>query len=278
MDWIYYVIPLAPALLVMVGCWLASLALRDAGVADIGWGLAFIAAAWTAYGQLAGSMDAVNWRGLLIAHLVTLWGLRLALHVFLRNFGTRKAHTEDRRYAAMRERHPQNFALWSLGFIFCLQAVLAWIISLEVFAAIAVTTPFGLLDALGLAVWLFGFCFETVGDWQLLAFKMDSANKGTVLDRGLWRYTRHPNYFGETVQWWGLFLVALGGGAWWTIISPLLLTFLIIKVSGVSMLEKDLTQTKPKYRDYIRRTSAFIPMPPKPEQSDASHDAEASDA
>ena len=120
-----------------------------------------------------------------------------------------------------------------------------------------------ILDILGIAVWALGFFFEAVGDYQLTAFKANPANKGKVLNIGLWRFTRHPNYFGDATQWWGFYLIALAAGGWWTIFSPLFMTYLLLKVSGVAMLETTLKERKPEYAEYIRKTSAFIPMPPK---------------
>ena len=116
---------------------------------------------------------------------------------------------------------------------------------------------------IGVALWAFGFAFETIGDWQLARFKGDPANRGRVMDTGLWRYTRHPNYFGEAMLWWGFYVVAAAAGGWWTIFSPLLMTFLLLKVSGVRLLEKDIGERRPAYRDYIARTNAFFPAPPR---------------
>jgi steroid 5-alpha reductase family enzyme len=126
--------------------------------------------------------------------------------------------------------------------------------------------PLGLMDALAVGVWAVGFSFETAGDWQLSRFKADPANRGLVLQTGVWRYTRHPNYFGDAAVWWGHFLVAAAGGAWWTVVSPVLMTFLLVRVSGVAMLEASLQASKPGYREYIESTSAFLPRPPRPPQ------------
>jgi steroid 5-alpha reductase family enzyme len=139
------------------------------------------------------------------------------------------------------------------------------VISLPLLAAVNSTTPLGWLDAIGAAVWLLGMVFEAGGDWQLARFKADPANRGKVLDSGLWRYTRHPNYFGDFCVWWGLFLIALAGGGWWSVIGPLVMSGLLLKVSGVVLLEKDIGERRPAYRDYVRRTSAFFPAPPRAE-------------
>ena len=147
--------------------------------------------------------------------------------------------------------------------MFGLQAVLAWIISLPLLAAANSSGPPGLLDALGAGLWALGFVFEACGDQQLAHFKADPANAGKVMDRGLWRYTRHPNYFGEFCLWWGYYALALAGGGWWSLPGPLLMSVLLLKVSGVTLLEKDIGERRPAYADYIRRTSPFFPRRPK---------------
>lgn len=245
-------------LLLMTLVWLLSLLKKDAGLADIFWGICFITIAWVSF------LNAPGWtpRKLILLILVNLWGWRLAGHVFMRGRG----RGEDRRYAKWREQHSPGFAWWSLRFVFLLQGGIAWLVCLGFQVGMYAAEPagFGWLSWVGLVVWCFGYYWEAVGDYQLLKFMRDPANRGGILDSGLWRYTRHPNYFGETVMWWGIFLIVLPVPyGWLTIISPLLLTFLILKVSGVTMLEKDQQEVKPKYADYIRRTSAFIPLPPK---------------
>jgi steroid 5-alpha reductase family enzyme len=137
------------------------------------------------------------------------------------------------------------------------------VISIPLLAAINSTTPLGWLDAIGAALWLVGMVFEAGGDWQLLRFRRNPANQGRVLDSGLWRYTRHPNYFGDFCVWWGLFLIALAAGGWWSVAGPLLMSFLLLEVSGVALLEKDIGERRPAYRDYVRRTNAFFPGPPR---------------
>ncbi|MGD9409967.1 MAG: DUF1295 domain-containing protein, partial [Thiohalocapsa sp.] len=140
---------------------------------------------------------------------------------------------------------------------------LAWIISLPLLGAVLGAAPLGWLDAIAVALWLLGFGFEAIGDQQLARFKTDPANRGKVLDTGLWRYTRHPNYFGEACIWWAFYLFALAAGAWWTIIGPILMTYLLLRVSGVALLEQDMRHRRPTYQDYIHRTNAFFPGPPK---------------
>lgn len=154
--------------------------------------------------------------------------------------------------------------------MFLLQGFLAWVVSLSGVAAVAGQAPLGPLDYAGLALWLGGMFFEVVGDWQLARFQRSESSKGRVLDTGLWRYTRHPNYFGEALLWWGIYLMALSAGAWWSIVAPLLMTFLLLRVSGVSLLEKDISDRRPEYRDYISRTNAFIPGPPKEDRNTSS--------
>ncbi len=245
-----------PALLVlMVLAWLLSLARGNAGIVDSFWSLAFLLAAMvyflclTAPGPRAG----------LVLGLVTIWALRLFLHISWRNWG----EPEDRRYQAIRARNQPHFELKSLYLVFGLQGLLAWLISLPLLAAMASQTPLGWLDALGVALWLAGMVFEAGGDWQLARFKADPDNRGKVMDRGLWRYTRHPNYFGDFCIWWGFFLLALAGGGWWSILSPLLMSLFLLKVSGVALLESDIGERRLGYRDYVRRTNAFFPGPPK---------------
>jgi len=255
---------LAPAALAALGAllvaavlaWLVSVSRRNVTLVDSLWAPFFLLAA-AAYAVVApGPLTA---RGALVLLLVAIWALRLGVHLTLRNRGK----AEDRRYAAMRARHEPGFAWKSLFIVFGLQAVLAWIIAAPLFAAIAGRAPLGALDALAAALWLTGFAFETVGDAQLARFKADPANAGQVMDRGLWRWTRHPNYFGDACLWWGYRLFAVAAGGAWTVFGPALMTLLLLKVSGVALLERDIGERRPAYRDYIARTSAFFPWPPR---------------
>ena len=244
------------ALSIMLVFWAVSLAIRDASIADIAWGLVFVGIAWASW--IAGVGGTA---GLIAALAVTVWGLRLAIYIGIRNAG----HGEDRRYQAMRAKRPNSFWLWSLFGVFVLQGVLALIVSLPVqsLGSVGDSSP-GWLTFVGVAVFLAGLAFEAVGDAQLAAFKRDPANKGQVMDRGLWRYTRHPNYFGDALLWWGIWLIAVGSGAaWWSLVGPALMTFLLVRVSGVALLESDLAERRPGYAEYIRKTSPFIPLPPK---------------
>ena len=243
------------AFAVMLFAWVASLALRDAGVADVAWGLSFVAIGFVTLGVGDGDPQ----RSLLVVVLVSAWGVRLAAYIAQRRDG------EDRRYAAMREKH-ENFAFRSLWSIFGTQALIAWVISLPIQVAMTDPSP----DTLGALAWIggalaaFGVLFEATSDAQLRAFTKDPANKGNVMDRGLWRYSRHPNYFGEVCVWWGIWLVALEtGSAWWTAVGPAVLTFLLLRVSGVALTEKTISSRRPGYEEYVRRTSAFVPLPPK---------------
>lgn len=233
--------------------WLVSLMRNDVSIVDSMWSIMFLIAAVI----YASQADSLGVRGYLVVILVTIWALRLALHITIRNWG----EEEDHRYQKIREKNAPNFELKSIYIVFGLQAVLAWFISLPLLAGIGSDTPLGILDYAGMALWLTGFVFESVADYQLLVFKKDPANQGAVMDRGLWKYSRHPNYFGESCIWWGYFILALSAGGWWSILSPMLMTFLLLRVSGVAMLEKDIGNRRPAYAEYVDRTNAFFPGP-----------------
>jgi steroid 5-alpha reductase family enzyme len=238
--------------------WILSLIKKDAGIIDPFWGLGFVVLAWF-YFMTSDSHTRRQW---LVVALVTFWGVRLSAHLFRRNLGK----DEDYRYREMREASPGAFALRSLFIVFFLQAAILWVVSFPLFQALRTTFPesITLFDAAGALLFSIGLFFEAVGDWQLSRFRSNPASQGKVLDHGLWRYTRHPNYFGDALVWWGFFLIALATPrSAWTVVSPVLMTFLLMKVSGVVLLEKKLGETKPAYRDYVRRTSAFFPRPPK---------------
>jgi steroid 5-alpha reductase family enzyme len=239
----------------MVAAWALSLRLRDASIVDVCWGLAFVLVAWIAV--LLGDGDGA--RPVLAAGLTTLWGLRLAGYIALRK---RRHRGEDLRYGEWRLRRPDTFWIYSLFAVFLWQGVLVWIVALPLLAAGASDGSLGALDLAGVALWAIGLTIESVGDAQMARFKADPANRGTVMDRGLWRYTRHPNYFGECLVWWGFFALALSAGAWWAVASPLVMTLLLTRVSGKDHLERSLS-TRPGYADYVRRTSGFVPLPPR---------------
>ncbi len=237
--------------------WIVSLPLRDASIADIFWGPGF---AFTSV--VAAGMSPASTRATLLVLLTSLWGLRLAVHIGRR---WRKKKVEDRRYRAMRDRWGGRFPLVSLLTVFLLQGALLWIVSLplQAGAALGATRPVGPLDALGVLVFAVGLAFEAVGDAQLARFLSGSSSRRKVMEAGLWRYTRHPNYFGDALVWWGLGLVGAATGAWWCLVGPALMTFLLVRVSGVSLLERDIAERRPGYAAYIRRTSAFLPLPPR---------------
>ena len=244
--------------LLFLAVWSLSLLRRDASVVDVLWGLGFACVALVSYWVC----DAPTSRARLVLFLTILWGLRLALYLGWRNAG----QAEDFRYGAMRRRHGTRFALVSLYSVFGLQAALCWVISLPVQAAIASPVPatLGPLDGLGTLLFVVGFFFESVGDLQLARFKADPFNRDKVMDRGLWALTRHPNYFGDTVVWWGFFVLALSTPVGlFTLPAPLLMTFLLRRVSGVPLLERSLVKRRPEYREYIERTSAFFPRLPR---------------
>jgi steroid 5-alpha reductase family enzyme len=242
-------------LLAGVATWIISLLRRDVSIVDSLWSLMFLLAAGTYFLQAPAGAA----RATLVLALVAVWALRLAGHITLRNWG----EGEDHRYQAIRRNNEPHFWLKSIYLVFGLQGVLAWVISLPLLAAMLAPGPLGPAALAGLLLWAAGLFFETVGDWQLARFKGDPANRGRVMDRGLWRYTRHPNYFGEFCIWWGFYLIALDAGGWWSILSPLLMTFLLLRVSGVALLERDIGERRPAYRDYVARTNAFFPGPPR---------------
>lgn len=257
-DWVAAAVGLASALGLMTAIWIGSLIRHDASLVDRFWGLGFVILALV-YGVTAPPAGGgIRW---IVVALVAVWGLRLSAFLTWRNWG----HGEDYRYREMRARDPGGFPWKNLVTVHWLQGLIMWVVGLTLLMAIRYPPArWGVLSALGLALWVIGFGFESLGDWQLARFKAVAANRGRVLDRGVWRYTRHPNYFGDACVWWGLFSFAAAGGAWWTVIGPLVMTGLLLKVSGVVLLEKKLVETKPQYRDYVERTSRFIPWPPKP--------------
>jgi steroid 5-alpha reductase family enzyme len=240
----------------MILLWLVSLALKNASIVDIFWGPGFVLVAWVNDLMSPFSSPAK----LLMTILVTIWGLRLALHIGMRNWGK----PEDFRYVKWRKENGPRW--WWLSFfkVFLLQGVIMWIVSAPIISIIVTDgiPPLSSLAMLGALVWAYGFFFEAVGDWQLTRFIADPANKGKLMTTGVWKYTRHPNYFGDAAQWCGFYLIALSVGGWWTIFSPLIMTFLLLRVSGVALIEKTM-KNKPGYGEYAKRTSAFVPWLPK---------------
>lgn len=246
-------------LIYMTVLWLVSLWLKNSSIVDIFWGPGFALAAWTYF---ALTPDGFTTRKLILAVLVTIWGLRLGLHIGIRNHGK----PEDYRYARWRKDAGDSWWWRSFFKVFLLQGVLLWVIATPLAVAQASAEPASLtiFDILGVVVWGIGIFFEAVGDWQLTRFKADPANKGKVMQTGLWKYTRHPNYFGDATLWWGYFLIALSVPfGFLTIFSPIIMTYLLMKVSGVALLEKDLKKSKPEYAAYIEATNAFFPGMPK---------------
>jgi steroid 5-alpha reductase family enzyme len=249
---------LAAVAALMTAGWVVSLILRNVTVVDSLWGLGFVLVAWLTF-ALSEGFAGRRW---LVAVLTTLWGLRLSAYLTRRNWGK----GEDPRYGSWRQASGERFWIVSLFKVFWLQALFLWVISMVVQVPLAAAAPahFTAWDAAGAVLWAAGFLFETVADAQLARFKADPANRGRVMDRGLWRYSRHPNYFGESLIWWGLFLIAFSvPGAWWTVACPALITLVLLKMTGVALTERTIVETRPAYRDYQRRTSTFIPWFPK---------------
>jgi steroid 5-alpha reductase family enzyme len=238
--------------------WLLSVRLKNASIVDIFWGLGFILLAVYYYFNA----DGLEIRKIITLLLVSIWGLRLSIYIGIRNWGK----PEDYRYQAFRQRYgAQRYWWFSFFQVFLLQGALIWIISAPLLAAMyySPSADLGWFDFIGIAFWMLGFFFESVGDYQMARFKANPGNKGKVMNNGLWKYTRHPNYFGDASVWWGFALLSLATGALLPVISSVLMTWLIIRISGVSLLEESLIKAKPHYKAYIESTSAFIPWFPK---------------
>ena len=238
--------------------WMISVRRRDASVADTWWGFGFVLLAWL-YCYLSPAPTPRSW---LVAALITLWGTRLSAHIFRRNHGK----GEDPRYQAMRAAHGRAFWWRSLFTVFWLQGAILWFVALPLLVAVRATAPVTLtaVDGLGVLLFTIGFGFEVVGDYQLQRFRAEPGNRGKVLDSGLWRFTRHPNYFGDATMWWGMYAMAASTpNGWLTVLSPSLMTWLLMRVSGVTLLEDSLKASKPGYRAYIDRTPAFFPWFPR---------------
>jgi steroid 5-alpha reductase family enzyme len=240
--------------------WFVSILRQNVTIVDSLWGLGFVVIAAITFWM----GDGYGGRSLLILILTALWGLRLCIYLTWRNWG----QPEDHRYGAWREASGRSFWIVSLFKVFLMQALFLWVIALVLQQAQLSPDPprLTLLDGLGCLLWAAGFVFESVGDWQLARFKADPSNRGQVMDRGLWAWSRHPNYFGEFLVWWGFFLIALATPkGWWTIICPLIVSLVLLKMTGVPLTEAALKSRRPGYADYIRRTSAFLPRPPRKE-------------
>ena len=247
------------ALLVILGVgvisWLFSIVKNDVSFVDSLWSFFFLLAAIV----FASETAPLTARGYLVLALVAIWSTRLSVYITARNWG----EPEDYRYQQIRANNEPAFALKSLYIVFGLQGVLAWLIAMPLLPAISSDTPLNVIDVVATLLWITGFVFEAGGDYQLSKFKAREDSKGQVLNTGLWRYTRHPNYFGDFCIWWSFFLFAVAAGGWWTIASPVLMSLLLLKVSGVAMLESTIGERRPKYADYIRNTNAFFPGPPR---------------
>ncbi|HET6423454.1 MAG TPA: DUF1295 domain-containing protein [Planctomycetaceae bacterium] len=256
-TWLMAFLELGLILATMTLMWLVSLRLRDASIVDPFWGMGFVGLAWTSYFWQPTTAP----RSLLLCGLVTLWGLRLSLYLLWRNAG----RSEDHRYASMRQYHGYRFWWVSLFTVFLLQGIILWVVALPILmtAVPTIHSAWSPWDAAGMTLCGIGVFFETVGDWQLARFRADPANHGKVLQHGLWRYTRHPNYFGDFCVWWGIYLIAFAGGAWWTIVSPMVMSVLLMRISGVTLLESTIQERRPDYADYCRATNAFFPGFPK---------------
>ncbi|MBT8306693.1 MAG: DUF1295 domain-containing protein [Maribacter sp.] len=238
--------------------WIGSIFIKNVSIVDIFWGLGFVVVN-AFYVFMSGELNA---RKILILTLVSIWGLRLAIYLAYRNIGK----GEDFRYQEFRRNYgPKRYWWFSYFQTFLLQGVLIMIVSLTLLGinSSASSGDLTLLDYIGIAVWLIGFTFEAGGDFQLARFKRNVENKGKVLNTGFWKYTRHPNYFGDSAVWWAYAIFSMAAGSYWQIIGSIVMTILIIKISGVTLLEKTLKHTKPQYRDYIQKTNSFFPWFPK---------------
>lgn len=238
--------------------WIWSVFIKNVSIVDIFWGVGFVVVN-TFYVFMSGELNA---RKIVILTLVCIWGFRLAIYLAIRNIGK----GEDFRYQEFRQNYgPKRYWWFSYFQTFLLQGILIMIISLPLLG-INYNNSNGnlqILDYLGIIIWIIGFTFETVGDFQLSNFKRDSKNKGKILHTGLWKYTRHPNYFGDSAVWWAYGIFSIAAGSYWQAIGAVIMTLLILKISGVSLLEKTLKDTKPQYKEYIQKTSSFIPWFPK---------------
>jgi steroid 5-alpha reductase family enzyme len=243
-------------LLAVLASWVVSFMKRDVSIVDSMWSVLIVLPMFACLT----SLPQIGPRAFGVLVLAGLWAIRLAAYITWRNWG----EGEDYRYREIRARNEPRFEWKSLYLVFALQGLLAWTVSVSLIASVAGTAPLGWLDALGGLLFVIGFVFEAVADAQLVRFRASPANRGKVLASGLWRYTRHPNYFGEFCIWWAFYLLALSAGGWWSIVSPLLMSVLLLKVSGVALLEKNIGERRPAYREYIARTNAFFPGLPRP--------------
>ncbi len=252
-----YLLALAAIMSMMTMLWIISIKIKNVSIVDLFWGFGFVVASVVFFMNTEG----VETRKILLMTMVSIWGLRLSIYLAWRNLGK----GEDFRYQKFRKDFGEDRYWWYSFFsVFLLQGVLMWLISAPLLGAqFYAVNELGLLDFLGIAIWIIGFVFETGGDLQLARFKTNPGNKGKVLTTGFWHYTRHPNYFGDAAVWFGYGLICLSAGSYFPILGSVLMTALIIKVSGVALIEKTLNSTKPGYQEYVRKTSAFIPWFPR---------------
>ena len=253
-----YLSALLVILSMMTLLWLISIWIKNVSIVDLFWGFGFVLAGWIYFVGTQG----FETRKVLLTCMVTLWGLRLSIYLAWRNHGK----GEDFRYRKFREEYGEGRYWWISFFqTFMLQGLLLWLISAPLLGAqfYAGDSRPGILDFAGVLIWIIGFVFEAGGDIQLARFKAKPENKGKVLNTGFWHYTRHPNYFGDAAVWWGYALICMAAGSYIPVLGSVLMTALIVKVSGVALLEKSLKSTKPAYQDYVSKTSAFIPWFPK---------------
>lgn len=245
-------------MILMTTLWIVSVIIKNVSIVDLFWGFGFVLTAGFYFLKTNGSYPGK----IVLMILVAVWGLRLSIYLALRNIGK----GEDFRYKQFRKNYGENRYWWISFFqTFLLQGILMWLISAPLLGAqfYSQDTSLGIIYYAGIVFWIVGFCFEAGGDFQLTRFKADPSNKGKVLDTGFWRYTRHPNYFGDSSVWWGYGLICIASGSYLPVLGSVLMTALIIKVSGVALLEKSLKEQKPEYKEYIEKTSAFLPWFPK---------------
>lgn len=244
-------------LCLMTTLWVISVVLKNVSIVDMFWGLGFVLVNTFYYFNTEATPAK-----LILLILVAVWGLRLSIYLAWRNIGK----PEDFRYQEFRKKYGEKNYWWISFFqTFLLQGILMAIISLPLLGINLYSTSQSLnfFDYLGILVWFVGFIFEAGGDRQLARFKGDKTNKGKVLNTGFWHYTRHPNYFGDSAVWWGFGLICISTGSYWFVLGSVIMTLLILKVSGVALLEKSLKDQKPEYKEYILRTSSFLPWFPK---------------
>src|SRR4030043_276382 len=249
-----YLTALTAILSMMFILWIISTRIKNVSIVDLFWGFGFVLACFIYFLKT----DGLETRKILLVTMVSIWGMRLSIYLAWRNMGK----GEDHRYQKFRQDYGEHRYWWISFFqTFLLQGVLMWLISAPLLGAQYYNAGNALtvFDFIGVFIWIIGFIFETGGDIQLARFKADPANKGKVLNKGFWHYTRHPNYFGDAAVWWGYGLICLATGSYLPVLGSILMTALIIKVSGVALLEKSLKEQKPQYKDYVERTSSFFP-------------------